>query len=330
MALVGAVCPVFLGRLGFVPDVEVLAMRVAIAVPHFFKPDGEGHYGSVRDNPQPRIDAVTRSLMALHGNLGSRQFGFYYGDRMEVSEANQSTQLTLDVLICTRGDAHVLSKLPENQGIESLFTQVPVECEDPKLLGYECHRVLGDRLGQYDYYCYLEDDLMIHDPYFFWKLQWFTGQMGDHCVLQPNRFEVMESPIARKVYIEPDFDSRTGTNEYYAQNFTDNCELKGSFLEQPIEFERAGDPHSGCFFLNNNQMHHWASHPCFLDRETHFIGPLESAATLGLMKAFRVYKPSAVNASFLELQHNGSWNSKFLIENINNVLYPPRRSPQHG
>ena len=41
--------------------------------------------------------------------------------------------------------------------------------------------------------------------------------------------------------------------------------------------------------------------------DTFFAAPkLESAATLGIMRAFRIYKPAPENASFLEIEHHGS------------------------
>ena len=73
----------------------------------------------------------------------------------------------------------------------------------------------------------------------------------------------------------------------------------------PVAFRRTLNPHSGCFFLNAAQMEHWARQPYFLNRDTSFIGPLESAATLGIMRTFRVYKPVPEHASFLEIQHWG-------------------------
>jgi hypothetical protein len=45
--------------------------------------------------------------------------------------------------------------------------------------------------------------------------------------------------------------------------------------------------------------------PHFLDRDTCFTGPLESAATLGLLKTFQIYKPAPAMAGFLEIQHYG-------------------------
>ena len=59
------------------------------------------------------------------------------------------------------------------------------------------------------------------------------------------------------------------------------------------------------FFLNARQMRHWVEQPYFLDRDWSFIGPLESAASLGIQRAFKVYKPALANADFLEIQHFG-------------------------
>ena len=53
-------------------------------------------------------------------------------------------------------------------------------------------------------------------------------------------------------------------------------------------------------------MQTWSRKPYFLDRDTSFIGPLESAATLGVMCAFRVYKPAREHAGFLEIEHFGT------------------------
>ncbi len=73
-----------------------------------------------------------------------------------------------------------------------------------------------------------------------------------------------------------------------------------------MAFHRAKNPHAGCFFLNDRQMASWACQPYFLDRDTCFIGPLESAATLGIMRSFRVYKAGASSAAFFEIEHFGT------------------------
>ena len=52
-------------------------------------------------------------------------------------------------------------------------------------------------------------------------------------------------------------------------------------------------------------MSHWLKQPGFPQRDCSFIGPLESAATLGIMRTFKIYKPALENADFLEVRHFG-------------------------
>jgi hypothetical protein len=149
----------------------------------------------------------------------------------------------------------------------------------------------------------LEDDLVLHDPWFFSKLKWFTHHAGNGNLLQPNRYEVSPQGAVFKAYVDGDLaDSATST----FQNVDEQRQLMGKIMEQTIAFERALNPHSGCYFLNAEQMAHWAKQSHFLDRDTRFIGPLESAATLGIMRTFRVYKSTPAYANFLEIQHFGA------------------------
>jgi hypothetical protein len=53
-------------------------------------------------------------------------------------------------------------------------------------------------------------------------------------------------------------------------------------------------------------MEYWVKQPYFLDRDCSFVGPLESAATLGIMKTFKIYKAAPSHANFMEIQHFGS------------------------
>ena len=49
----------------------------------------------------------------------------------------------------------------------------------------------------------------------------------------------------------------------------------------------------------------------FIKRETSYVGPLESAASLGLYREFNVYKPTPENAGFLEIEHYGqAWSRR--------------------
>ena len=57
----------------------------------------------------------------------------------------------------------------------------------------------------------------------------------------------------------------------------------------------------------------------WLVAKVNVVGPLGSAATLGVMKTFRVYKPANETAGFLEVEHPGS---RFLTR-----IKPPPEPP---
>ncbi len=273
-------------------------MRILFTVPHFFKPSSEGRYGSQRKDPQPRLQAFTQNLTALHQLFGKSQRIIDIAQRLAFP-ANQPQAHEIDIVVCTTQDHHLLTQLPLPS---DLYKHHPTNVE-PLLLEFECQAVLQSFLGQYDYYCFIEDDLIIHDPWFFVKLNWFTQQAGDLNLLQPNRYEISPHGLVRKAYIDGDLALRV-TAPF--QNVQEQPELKGTIMNTPITFRRPLNPHAASYFLNANQMAYWASQPYFLDRDTSFVGPLESAATLGIMKTFRIYKTSPEQANFFEIQHFGT------------------------
>lgn len=273
-------------------------MKILVAIAHFFNPEGSGKHGSQRKDPRPRIQALSSSILSLHQTYSLSQCMIDIGQRRAI-EANQTQSHDLDIFICTTGEFHLLNQLPISA---HFYKQYATQCE-PMLLGFECQALLRDNLGKYDYFCFLEDDLILTDPWFFNKINWFTKLTGDINLLQPNRYEASAVGLVRKAYIDGDLLPRVTIN---FQNVNEQPQLMGKVMETPINFKRALNPHSGCYFLNANQMEYWSKQDYFLDRDTSFVGPLESAATLGIMKTFRIYKPAPENAAFLEIQHFGS------------------------
>lgn len=273
-------------------------MKILFAIPHYFDPSGGGRHGSLAADPRPRLQALSACLAALHHVFGPEQKQIDIGGRVVVP-ANQKLRHEIDIVICTTGDRHLLAELPIPGQLYWHRTSVA----EPPLLGFECQQVFRDHLSKYDYYCYLEDDLVLTDPWFFHKLAWFSRLAGDACLLQPNRYEMMSHVVARKVYVDgdlrPDLCHRFCNPNAWP-------EISAEFLSQPVVFRPARNPHSGCYFLNSAQLERWAAQLHFLDRDTSFIGPLESAASLGAMRTFRVYKPARECAAFLEIQHYGS------------------------
>ncbi len=273
-------------------------MRILFTIAHFFNPEGQGKHASQRKDPQPRLTALTSCLTALRGLYSQSQCMIDIREYATIP-VNQNQAHDVEIVICTTQNYHLLPylRLPPNSFLHHA-TNV-----EPMLLGFECQAVMQAYLGQFDYYCYLEDDLILHDPWFFVKLNWFTQNAGYQNLLQPNRYEISASGLVPKVYIDGDIIPQA-TAKF--QNIQEQPQLTGKIMEQTVSFHRALNPHAGCYFLNAEQMSYWGSQPYFLDRDTSFVSPLESAATLGIMRTFRIYKSAPTHANFLEIQHFGS------------------------
>ncbi|AFY68401.1 hypothetical protein Pse7367_0083 [Thalassoporum mexicanum PCC 7367] len=289
-------------------------MRILFTIPHYFAPTREGKYGSQRQSQEAaRIQAIANCIGNLQQLFGQAQYVTSYYE-LVVLPANGSQDIEIDIVVCTTGDQHVLDRLP----IPSQLYEHHSTHAEPMLLGFECHQVLSDRLGQYDYYCYLEDDLILSDALLFTKLNWFCAQTSNEHLLQPNRYEVClnqeitGNPL-QKTYVDCDIHPNFSSNY---QDPLDRPLIQARIMGQPLNFYRPFNPHSGCFFLNQVQMQTWVKQPYFLDRDTSFFSPLESAASLGIMKTFKIYKPAPRNANFLELQHFGDAQTKAVLSTI--------------
>lgn len=268
-------------------------MRILCAIAHYYKPKA-GFYGSQRADPRPRLDALSACIASLHQQFGARQ-GLLDPPHRCLAETNGQWRADIEVAVCTTGEDHLVGSLPRDH-----FRHHPTTAQ-PLLLGYECHAVLRDGLDRFDYFAYLEDDILVSDPAFFQKLVWFTEQAGDRALLQPNRYELSAEDKVHKLYIDCNLLKPELSARY--QDMSVRPKIQGRVLNRKIVLQRVNNPHAGCFFLNQKQMRKWAAEPYFLDRATDFGGPLESAATLGIMRCFECYKPARENAAFLEVAH---------------------------
>lgn len=270
-------------------------MKILVTIPHFFGHDGRGNYGSTASPAVRRANALRQSLLGLFTSFSGRH---RLADSRTSSShiANERLTAEIDIVVCTSGRHHLVDQLGRLP-----FRHESTDCQ-PRLLGYECHRVLKENLGRYDFYSFMEDDLLINDMMFFTKLKWFTAKLGDDYLLQPNRFERLMGDSTVRLYIDGNvrdiFKLRPELRRIAPRK-----SLGVRIFETDFKFSQVQNAHSGCFFLNAAQMARWASMDYFLDRSQEFVGPLESAATLGVMRTFFVYKPARENAAFLELAH---------------------------
>lgn len=289
-------------------DGEQQRKRILVTVAHYFDAQGDRYYGSTGPNFQRRAQGLASTIAGFQQVFGNTQTKLLNRKRHVFTEVNDAMRYDVDVVVCTAGDRHLLGELALS---DTWFTAHSTDV-DGLMLPFECHAVLRDRFGDYDYYCYVEDDLVVSDPLFFVKLKWFSDTAGDRALLLPNRYELSTTEPVAKMYIDGHL-SRQFAAQW--QDFADRPFLTGSVMGLKVRFERPNNPHAGCFFLNAAQMSTWLNAPHFLDRDTAFAGPLESAATLGIMKTFDIYKPAPASAGFLEIHHLnnrylGNWLNK--------------------
>jgi len=148
-------------------------MRILFTIPHYVGAQAGDIHGSATD-VTARVQSLANCIMALHQTFGRGQ-GLIFPPGRSIRAANTDEAHHLDVVICTTGEHHLLSRL----ALSSEFYRHQPTKAKPPLLGFECHAVLRDGLGNYDYYCYVEDDVLVYDPLLFVKLKWFTDWAGN-------------------------------------------------------------------------------------------------------------------------------------------------------
>lgn len=219
-----------------------------------------------------------------------------------VYPANQNLRHDIDICVVTDGSHHVLNYLDSE--FHHTFYHSVASPSHAKLLGFEVQKFLASSLkDNYDYYGYLEDDLLINDSLFFDKLFWFSSLMGETCLLLPQRVEFPDYPhCVDRFYIDGPLDLRDLRKVIPCPGPV----RLTSCLGKNIVFEPPLNPHAGCFFLSHSQLECWINSSFWQDGDVSFISPLESAATLGISKVFELFKPCLENAGWFEIQHYGS------------------------
>ena len=242
-----------------------------------------------------RLRALIAAICGPHQALGTGTYGLDHGQAKAWRSVKPESNV-LHMVVCTAGNAHLLDEIA---GLRPLFRHQPTKAE-PMLLGFECHKLLRAARGNYDYYGFIEDDVVLTDPLFFRKRRLFDQRFGEDALLQANRYEVSPTGPVYKLYVDYRLNPRV-TRPY--QNVEDRSMLDMDFLDEHVSFERTTYPSAGCFFLSAAQLDKWVDGPYFLDGDTSYMSPLDSAVTLSVMKTFRVYKPVLDQAWFLEVLH---------------------------
>lgn len=273
-------------------------MRVLVVIPHYFGPgDPSNSSPAIASYVEPfsKIASLNETIVCLHRNFGRIRNTFEGADIVSAQERGY----VIDVVIVTIEGRNVIPHI----GLSSEFYSVrTVDCP-PTGLPFQVQGILREHAGAYDYYCLMEDDLAIHDPEFFAKLQWFEATFGHTKLLAPTRVETSFADSPGKVIVDP----LLKPDQFAPFRRVDQIEeLRGTWNGREWSFRLPCNPHAACYFLSARQLAHWLASPSFDDRDASWIGPVESAVTLGIGKVFDIYKAAEPDPFFLEIHHYGT------------------------
>lgn len=217
-----------------------------------------------------------------------------------------------EIIINTMRGRHITAYLPEYQ--HSLIkVQEQEEC-DPMFVGFKAQDELIERIDKFDWFLFIEDDIVIHDSCLLDKLECFNKHSSDdRAVLLPNRYEIWQG---MKTYIDYSYSEKE--QSVYLQ-----CNGLSKIEIGDVKFGEFHNPHSGFYCLSRKQLQIWRDSGRFWQNQVVLAGPLESAATGCLFECFSLYKPATENLHFLEVQHWDTKYSQHISSKEYKVLYQP-------
>ncbi|MBR0654986.1 hypothetical protein [Plastoroseomonas arctica] len=282
-------------------------MRILVAIAHFFRAEENSRHTSTDARRREQRAQIIRSVITTYrGQFGPTQVIDVATRRFVPVLASVDT---LDIVLLTDRDNHLV---PADEAARLGASLIDAKPADPRRLGFAAHRLMADLRDAYDLFCFSEDDLRVSDPSFFDKILGFTEAFGPRRILVPNRFEW--NPRAQRLKTFIDGDLRRGLIEPYEAALPDVPTLEQPALGRTIKHRRPGNPHAGFFAITGAQLKHWIAQPHFGDEDCRFIGPLESAATLGMLKTFPIYKSYGRNMAWLQIEHMDNRFSSLKLE----------------
>ena len=281
------------------------SMRLLFAVVHYYKA-GDGRHGSLAADPKPRIDALRRLILQIH-RLYGQPAGLLNHRQRRVDGVDDGGG-PVDLRVCVSGDCHVLDRLSDCEG---LYRQEACHPEDPRSARFRSSAGICSRLSTQ--LKPLENRLITS---LTWKTTFFSLMQifpeiallqprlfGNEYLLMPNRIETMEHQgHLRRFYIDGRLQPcRFRRNIASART---SCSASPILVRWCVLISlRIFIP--AVFFLNREQARTYASSGHAAAIDTSFHGPLESAATLGMLKTFQLMKPALENGRFLTVEHGG-------------------------
>jgi hypothetical protein len=214
----------------------------------------------------------------------------------------------LDLVVNTYRDMSLVDELPEEQ--RSRLTTYVHGGGDPMFIEFYSQELFLQRRREFDWFLFIEDDLLLYDPCFIEKIEEFNrwAPVRD-AVLIPHLYEVNSGT---KYYISRDFRNRMWKSRYGEDDAHDVVsrltvfEIDSAYGGTGIRFAEFTNPHGACHCLSREQLERWARTGRRWYGRVSWIGSLESAATGALFERFALYRPHPENKWYLELRHFGT------------------------
>lgn len=271
-------------------------MKILIVIPNYFKAENNPTHGYNNERKKTqRINVVKACISAWRSQLYSRIAELNIRDKkFEL----HNTDIEVDIRVITANGCSLLERDFFEAAGASL---IDLPLDDPRMLGFEAHRIMASEKNSYDVYIYAEDDLLIEDKFLLHKILNFQRSFGNERILLPNRYEYNLNGPAPYTFIDGQVSSPTVSRLH---SYVDDRErLESMVFDLRIDYERARNPHSGFFAITSEQLNIWMDSNTFLDRDCSFVSPLESAAGLSLSKTFALYKSCRSSLPYCSIRH---------------------------
>ena len=272
-------------------------MKILVVIPHYYYAQSEGaRFRSLRPSAmEPRTRILEEVIGRLQLYFGGKAFGAIHSKKSFIPIDDECE---IDIRFVTVKDRHLLghARIPADS-----FTHVEVDI-DPLTLGFHAHKLLLENAGKYDYYCYLEDDILIEDPDLFLKIGYLNRSAAmagiTDALFQPQRYEsalglgTQEKQLYNSIVMD-----------YQTEIRPSSANLATEYLGRRVHFELTTLPHAGCFFLNEQQLNKLKGKENFGKLDRMWVTPLDTAATYAIGMNFKVYKPTLKDYLFLAVRH---------------------------
>jgi hypothetical protein len=261
-------------RLGKQVNFAIKDQKIIIAVAHVVPP--------AQHNDAGKLTRLTACLDCLHNSFAAYPY---------------------KIVLLSKKNHSIHRKLPTylRKGLDIYWSDQP----DPMFVEFDAYEVFKPLVGDYDYFIFLEDDILLNDSWLINKIADFnTYSPQNSYVLLPHRFEYHNGI---KYYLDQ-IAVNGKALAYYS--YIDMFKVKHGHIKYCI-YE---NPHAAFYCLNKTQIYKWVQSGYKWKNKVVAIGPLESAATFAMFENFKFMKPHPDCAGYFELQHFG--HKYMMKENI--------------